>query len=153
MANDTTGAMEKLSALIAEIEAGAYARGQADARKELLDMLGAGERAAPARARRGSPAAPERRAGGRKRAPRGSVPALWSRPCATVRVRPYRKYWPWPPPTRNGRSSPPRPCGRSPESGRVPEIFLPRVPRSAKRGGEPGADAERKSSGAETRTG
>ena len=92
MAKDSTGAMERLSALIAEIEAGAYARGQADARKELQDILGAGERAAPAGARRGrrpGAAAPKRRADGRKRAPRGSVPrfverALRDRPGSTV---------------------------------------------------------------------
>ena len=83
--------MEELSALIAEIEAGAYARGRADARKELLDVLGAGERAAPARTRRGRrpKAAAKRRAGGLKRAPRGSVPrfveqALRDRPGSTV---------------------------------------------------------------------
>ena len=67
--------MQKLSALIAEIEAEAYARGHSDARKELLDILGAGgERASPAGTRRGSQpraAAPKRRTGGRKRAPRG----------------------------------------------------------------------------------
>ena len=91
MANDSTGATQKLSALIAEIEAEAYARGQSDARKALLDILGAGERAAPAGARRGRPeaAAPKRRAGGSKRAPRGSVPrfveqALRDNPGSTV---------------------------------------------------------------------
>ena len=90
VANDTTGAVEKFSALIAEIEAGAYARGQADARKELLDILGAGERATPTGARRGRPgAAAKRRAGGSKRAPRGSVPrfveqALRDNPGSTV---------------------------------------------------------------------
>ena len=86
------GAMQKLSALIAEIEAGAYARGRSDARKALLDILGAGgERASPAGARRGKPgvAAPKRRAGGSKRAPRGSVPrfveqALRDNPGSTV---------------------------------------------------------------------
>ena len=83
--------MQKLSALIAEIEAEAYARGRSDARKALLDILGAGERAAPAGARRGRPgaAAPKRRAGGSKRAPRGSVPrfveqALRDHPGSTV---------------------------------------------------------------------
>ena len=84
--------MQKLSALIAEIEAGAYARGRSDARKALLDILGAGgERASPAGARRGKPgvAAPKRRAGGSKRAPRGSVPrfveqALRDNPGSTV---------------------------------------------------------------------
>ncbi len=93
MANDSTGAAQQLSALIAEIEAEAYARGRSDARKELLDILGAGgERPAPARARRGRPpgtGAPEPRAGGSKRAPRGSVPrfveqALRDHPGSTV---------------------------------------------------------------------
>ena len=93
MANDSTGATQKLSALIAEIEAEAYARGQSDARKELLDILGAeGKRASPAGARRGRPgaAAPKPRAGGNKRAPRGSVPrfveqALRDHPGSTVK--------------------------------------------------------------------
>ena len=84
--------MQKLSALIAEIEAEAYARGRSDARKELLDILGAGgKRAAPSGARRGRPgaAAPKRRAGGSERAPRGSVPrfveqALRDNPGSTV---------------------------------------------------------------------
>ena len=48
VANESTGAMQKLSTLIAEIEAEAYARGQSDARKALLDILGAGgKRATP----------------------------------------------------------------------------------------------------------
>ena len=91
MADDSTGATQRLSALIAEIEAEAYARGRADARKELLEMLGAGQRAAPARERRGNrPGAAKRRSGGRRRAPKGSVPrfverALRERPGATVR--------------------------------------------------------------------
>ena len=83
--------MQKLSALIAEIEAEAYARGQSDARKELLDILGAGgERASPAGARRGRPgAAAKRRGGGSKRAPRGLAPrfveqALRDHPGSTV---------------------------------------------------------------------
>ena len=83
MANDTTRATERLSALIAEIEAEAYARGRADARKEVLDILRAGGGpAAAARARRGrqpKAAPPRRRAGGGKRAPRGSVPRLVER--------------------------------------------------------------------------
>ena len=83
---------DKLSALIAEIEAEAYARGQADARKELLDLLGSGGVRAPratSRGRKAKPAAaPKRRASGRKRAPRGSVPrfveqALRDRPGLT----------------------------------------------------------------------
>ena len=91
MANESTGAMQKLSTLIAEIEAEAYARGQSDARKALLDILGAGgKRATPTGARRGRPgAAAKRRAGGSKRAPRGSVPrfveqALRDNPGSTV---------------------------------------------------------------------
>ncbi|MCY4550795.1 MAG: hypothetical protein OXC28_20725 [Defluviicoccus sp.] len=83
MSNDRAGALEQLSAFIAEIEAEAYARGQADARKELLELLGAGGGPkAPARARRGrqqKAAPPKPRAGGRKRAPRGSVPRLVER--------------------------------------------------------------------------
>ena len=93
MANDSTDATQELSALIAEIEAEAYARGRSDARKELLDILGAGgKRAVPAGAGRGRPgaAAPKPRAGGSKRAPRGSVPrfveqALRDHPGSTVR--------------------------------------------------------------------
>ena len=70
---------DRLSALITEIEAEAYARGRADARRELLDLLGTGTgRTADAEASRGRPAkpaaAPKRRASGRKRAPKGSVP-------------------------------------------------------------------------------
>lgn len=83
---------DKLSELIAEIEAEAYARGQADARKELLDALGSGGVRAPQATSRGqkarTAAAPKRRASGRKRAPRGSVPrfveqALRDRPGLT----------------------------------------------------------------------
>lgn len=75
---------DKLSALIAEIEAEAYARGRADARKELLDVLGAGGAAAPrsraSRGRKGRTAgAPKRRTSGGKRAPRGSVPRFVER--------------------------------------------------------------------------
>ena len=93
VANDSTGATQELSALIAEIEAGAYARGQSDARKELLDILGAGgKRPAPAGARRGrrpGTGTPKPRTGGSKRAPRGSVPrfveqALRDHPGSTV---------------------------------------------------------------------
>ena len=79
MPNASGTSTEKLSALIAEIEAEAYARGQADAKKEMLDLLGTGsERAARTRGTRGrrakTAAAPKRRASGRKRAPKGSVP-------------------------------------------------------------------------------
>ena len=75
---------DKLSALIAGIEAEAYARGKADARKELLDLLGAGgmkaPRAKPSRGRKaGTAAASKRRASGAKRAPRGSVPRFIGR--------------------------------------------------------------------------
>ena len=83
MANDTTRAAERLPALIGEIEAEAYARGRDDARKELLDVLRArGGPAATTRARRGrqsKAAAPKRRTGGSKRAPKGSVPRLVER--------------------------------------------------------------------------
>ena len=68
---------KKISALIAEIEAEAYSRGQADAKRELLDLLG-GQRAERAKATGGrrpkKAAEPKRRASGRKRAPKGSVP-------------------------------------------------------------------------------
>lgn len=71
--------VDKLSALIAEIEADAYARGQADARKEILSLLGSGgAQIAGTRATRGRRAKKSeprtRRASGRKRAPKGSVP-------------------------------------------------------------------------------
>ena len=79
MARAPASSADRLSALITEIEAEAYARGQADARKELLDLLGSGtERRADTKASRGRPAkpaaAPKRRASSRKRAPKGSVP-------------------------------------------------------------------------------
>lgn len=83
MAKGSAETADRVSALIAEIEAEAYARGQADARKQVLDILGAAEgRAAPAPATRGNrpaKAAPKRRAGGGKRAPRGSVPRFVER--------------------------------------------------------------------------
>lgn len=79
MPNASRTASERLSALIAEVEAEAYARGQADAKKEILDLLGTGgEQAVRTRGTRGrrakAAAAPKRRASGRKRAPKGSVP-------------------------------------------------------------------------------
>ena len=74
---------ERLSSLIAELEAEAYARGRADARKELLDALtggGAGIAGPGAsRGRRRKLAASKRRSRGRKRAPRGSVRSLVER--------------------------------------------------------------------------
>ena len=89
MARRPSGNADKLSALIAEIEAEAYARGRADARKELLDLLGTGTPGRRSAGRtRAKPAAPRRRGGGRKRAPKGSVPrfveqALRDRPGQT----------------------------------------------------------------------
>ncbi|MDE0433776.1 MAG: hypothetical protein OXH92_07175 [Bryobacterales bacterium] len=92
MARVPAGNADKLSALIAEIEVEAYARGRADARKELLDLLGTGSTgrgAAPrTRAKPTKPAASKRRVSGRKRAPKGSVPrfveqALRDRPGQT----------------------------------------------------------------------
>ena len=72
MARGGTGAAERISALIAEIEAEAYARGRADARNELLRALGAAETSK-------RPAKAKRRGGGRRRAPRGSVRRLVER--------------------------------------------------------------------------
>lgn len=93
MPNVSKGSADKLSAFIAEIEAAAYARGQADAKKEILDLLGSGgaqlAQARATRGRRGKKAEPKtRRASGRKRAPKGSVPrfveqALRDRPGQT----------------------------------------------------------------------
>ena len=83
MANSGASTMDRVLALITEIEAEAYARGKADARKELLEILGGAEREVrPAGASRGTRRAkspPKRRTGGRKRAPRGSVPRLVDR--------------------------------------------------------------------------
>ena len=68
---------ERLSALIAGIEADAYERGRADARKELLDLLQPGSGQTDTRAARGEAAGRKasngKRAGGGKRAPKGSV--------------------------------------------------------------------------------
>ena len=68
---------ERLSALIAGIEADAYERGRADARKELLNLLQPGGGRTGARAARGKAAGKKASNGkwtGRgKRAPRGSV--------------------------------------------------------------------------------
>ena len=68
---------EKLSALIAGIEADAYERGHADARKELLDLLQPGSGQTGTRAARGkaigTKASKGKGAGSAKRAPRGSV--------------------------------------------------------------------------------
>lgn len=83
MPTDSRTSSDKLSALIAEIEAEAYARGRADARKELLDVLSAGGAAPRSKASRGrkgrTAGAPKRRASGGKRAPRGSVPRFVER--------------------------------------------------------------------------
>ena len=75
---------KRLGGLVAEIQAAAYERGRADARKELRDAL------APDRARLsrtgGAPgkgarkrASAKRSSGGRKRAPRGTVPPFVER--------------------------------------------------------------------------
>ena len=78
MAKGARSSAEKLAELISGIEAEAYARGRADARKALADLLtagsGRGARAKPASGRRaGKAASPARRAGGGNRAPRGSI--------------------------------------------------------------------------------
>ncbi len=74
---------DKLAELISRIEAGAYERGRADARKALLDRLtagsGRGVRAGSASGgRTGKAVSPAKRAAG-KRAPRGSVPRFVER--------------------------------------------------------------------------
>ena len=84
MARVPASAADRLSTIVAEIEAEAYARGQADARSELLNLLGAGTRQlAGPKASRGRPAKSastrKRRSSGRKRAPKGSVPRFVER--------------------------------------------------------------------------
>ena len=79
MARAPASTADRLSTIVTEIEAEAYARGRADARTELLNLLGAGtrHRIGPKAARGGStkpPAGRKRRSSGRKRAPKGSVP-------------------------------------------------------------------------------
>ena len=79
MARALASTADRLSTLIAEIEAEAYARGQADAKAELLNLLGAGTLQRVGRkASRGesakSPSPRKRRSAGSKRAPKGSVP-------------------------------------------------------------------------------
>ena len=94
MAKAAGGNAEKLSALIAGIEADAYARGRADARKELLDLLQSeGRQTSDTRAARGKSAGKKastgKRTGRGKRAPKGFVRpfverALGERPGATA---------------------------------------------------------------------
>ena len=84
MARAPASATDRLSTIVAEIEAEAYARGQADARTELLNLLGAGtpQRAGPKASRAASAKssrARKRRSSGRKRAPKGSVPRFVER--------------------------------------------------------------------------
>ena len=82
MAKGSENAASRLSALVAEIEAEAYARGRADAREKIRAALGASGEPAP-RPRRGkAPAtrsASKPRTSGGKRAPRGMVRALVER--------------------------------------------------------------------------
>ena len=84
-----------LSALIAEIEAEAYVRGRADARKEVLSALNApGQPALMSGSRREKPrstrSARKRRTAGGKRAPRGSVRTLVER---ALRAEPGLSAW------------------------------------------------------------
>ena len=82
MAKETKGAADRLSALVAEIEAEAYAQGKANAWTDFLAALGASEISArPTRRNRpsGTRLARKRRADGGKRAPKGSVRALVER--------------------------------------------------------------------------
>ena len=73
----------KLSTLIAGIEAEAYAKGRADAMKELRDLLTAGRdetaAAKPARAKASRKTASRGKRSGGRRAPRGSVPRFIKR--------------------------------------------------------------------------
>ncbi|MDE0173721.1 MAG: hypothetical protein OYH76_01860 [Defluviicoccus sp.] len=82
MAKGPESAVGRLSALVADIEAAAYARGQADARKEFLTALGAAAKPAP-RPRRNKPPTERPVGKGRtnagKRAPRGAVRTLIER--------------------------------------------------------------------------
>ena len=77
MARASARVADRLSALIAAIEADAYARGRADARKELLDRLQPGSGRTGAGAARGEAAGKKasngKRTGRSTRAPRGSV--------------------------------------------------------------------------------
>lgn len=83
MAKGLASVAKRVSALVAEIEAEAYARGWADARKELMDVLGAAQgRPVQARTKRvkgPAKAARKRAVGGSGRAPRGSVPRFVGR--------------------------------------------------------------------------
>ena len=82
MAKGSENVGSRLSALVKEIEAEAYARGRADALKEIRAALGAAGEPAP-RPRRGKTTAtrpaPKRRTSGGKRAPRGTVRVLVER--------------------------------------------------------------------------
>lgn len=77
MAKGMASTMDRVSALIATIEAEAYARGKADARRELLKVLGGADgktkSARSGRAEQRAKSTPKRRTSGGKRAPRGSV--------------------------------------------------------------------------------
>ena len=93
MAKSARGNAEKLAALISGIEAEAYERGRADARKALLDRLTAGSgrdvSARPASGGRVGKVATLAKRAASRRAPRGSVPRFIDRvlnehPGATV---------------------------------------------------------------------
>ena len=81
MTKNSAEAAERISALIAAIEGEAYERGRADARNEVLKALGAaeGSKRRPDTASGGRPVNTKRRAGARRRAPRGSVRRLVQR--------------------------------------------------------------------------
>ena len=84
MPNALRSIPKQLQALIAEIEADAYARGRADAQQGLLQALaaGGGNLSSPkiSRGRRAKQVEPGNRPpGGRQRAPRGSVPRFVER--------------------------------------------------------------------------
>ena len=82
MTKGAGSAAGRLSALVVEIEAAAYARGQADARREILTALGAAEKPASSLRRSRPPAerpAGKSRTSAGRRAPRGAVRALIER--------------------------------------------------------------------------
>ena len=84
MAKKTGGAVDRLSALVPEIEADAYAWGKADARTEFLAALGVPDVSAPA-PRRNRPPGHSRRASGGRAGVSGRRAPWSSGPCAAGR--------------------------------------------------------------------
>ena len=84
MAKKTGGAVYRLSVLVAEIEADAYASGKADARTEFLAALGVPDVSAPV-PRRNRPPGYGRRAGGGRAGVSGRRAPWSSGPCVAGR--------------------------------------------------------------------